>query len=127
MSEISFAVAPGDHHLKISKNGKRVEIVDSDPVNRFRPSVDFMFKSAPDGLKQKIIATILTGMGKDGAQGMLELKQKGALTIAQDEESSVVYGMPKEAARIGAADAIKPLLDIPQHWLDLMSKMGNKN
>jgi two-component system chemotaxis response regulator CheB len=86
-----------------------------------------MFKSAPDGLKQKIIATILTGMGKDGAQGMLELKQKGALTIAQDEASSVVYGMPKEAARIGAADAIKPLLDIPQHWLDLMSKMGNKN
>ncbi len=119
-------VAPGDHHLRISKNGKKVEIVDSDPVNRFRPSVDFMFKSAPDGLRQKIIATILTGMGKDGAQGMLELKQKGAFTIAQDEASSVVYGMPKEAARIGAADAIKPLLDIPQHWLDLMSKMGNK-
>jgi two-component system chemotaxis response regulator CheB len=87
----------------------------------------FEVKEAQDGLKQKIFATILTGMGKDGAQGMLELKQKGALTIAQDEASSVVYGMPKEAARIGAADAIKPLLDIPQHWLDLMSKIGNKN
>jgi two-component system chemotaxis response regulator CheB len=115
-------VAPGDHHLKISRNGKKVEIVDSDPVNRFRPSVDFMFNSVPDGFKRKIIATILTGMGKDGALGMLELKQKGALTIAQDEASSVVYGMPKEAARIGAADSIKPLLEIPQFWLDLMSK-----
>ena len=119
-------VAPGDHHLKISRNGKKVEIVDSDPVNRFRPSVDFMFKSVPEGFKRKVIATILTGMGKDGALGMLELKQKGALTIAQDEASSVVYGMPKEAARIGAADSIKPLLDIPKFWLDLMSKSHPK-
>lgn len=115
-------IAPGDHHIKISSNGQKIEVVDSDPVNRFRPSVDFMFSSVPPKVQKKIIATILTGMGKDGAKGMLELKKMGAVTIAQDEASCVVYGMPKAAIEIGGIDFVKPLGEIPSFWIELMSK-----
>jgi two-component system, chemotaxis family, protein-glutamate methylesterase/glutaminase len=107
-------IAPGDHHLLLTSWGKRVEILNTEPVNRFRPSVEVMFNSVLKNSKKKVIAVMLTGMGKDGAQAMLNLKQNGAITIAQDEASSVVFGMPKEAIRLGAVVHIKPLSEIPE-------------
>lgn len=115
-------IAPGDHHLQLAKNGKKVLVVNDPPVNRFRPSVETMFSSFKDYKGLQIIAIMLTGMGKDGSLAMLELNKRGAITIAQDEESSVVFGMPKEAIRIGAAQHVKPLLDIPEFILALMSR-----
>lgn len=114
-------IAPGDHHMKMGANGKSVIIVDEAPVNRFRPSVEAMFSSFAGYKHSQIIAVMLTGMGKDGAQAMLELKNLGALTVAQDEQSSVVFGMPKEAIRLGAAVHVKSLLDIPQFLQSLMA------
>jgi len=115
-------IAPGNHHMELSKCGKFVNVIDSPPVNRFRPSVQTMFSSLLEYKKLKIIAVMLTGMGKDGANAMLELKQRGSLTIAQDEESSVVFGMPKEAIKIGAVQHVKPLLEIPECMVKLMSQ-----
>ena len=104
-------VAPGGFQMKmIKKNGKIfVEINDDAPVNRFKPSVDYMFMSVAASLYTHTVAVILTGMGKDGAKGMLELKNLGVRTIAQDEETSVVFGMPKEAINLGGAEFIEPL------------------
>ena len=115
-------IAPGDHHMRLRGGGKNVEIINSEPVNRFRPSVDVMFASVAKSSKLKVIAVMLTGMGKDGSKAMLELRLKGALTIAQDEASSVVFGMPKEAIRIGAAEHVKPLLEIPGFLYKCISK-----
>jgi two-component system, chemotaxis family, protein-glutamate methylesterase/glutaminase len=106
-------IAPGGKHMKIRKNhlGQlSIEVSDGDPVNRHKPSVDVLFRSlvgiAPEG---KAMALLLTGMGSDGAQGLLDLKQSGVLTIAQDAESCVVYGMPKVAKELDAATEILPL------------------
>ncbi len=107
-------IAPGDHHMKLSKNGLKVEILSTAPVNRFRPSVDVLFRSVHENAKTKVVAVMLTGMGKDGAEAMLELFKKGYFTIAQDEASCVVFGMPKEVIRLGAASEIKSLQDIPE-------------
>ena len=81
-------------------------IDDAAPVNRHKPSVDYLFDSIAEFSRKKLVAGILTGMGADGAKGLLKLKQKGARTFAQDESSSVVYGMPKEAYKIGAVDKV---------------------
>lgn len=107
-------IAPGGKQMKfVHKNGKSyVEINDDDPVNRFKPSVDYLFYSVAKNIPGHMVAIILTGMGKDGAKGMLELRSKGVRTIAQNEESSVVFGMPKEAIEIGAAEFIEPLNEI---------------
>lgn len=112
-------IAPGDRHLKIVRQGATVivETWDGPPVNRHRPSVDVLFESAADQLGKNAIGVLLTGMGKDGAAGLLAIRNKGAFTIAQDEESAVVYGMPKEAARLNAAAAILPLAQIPHEIL----------
>lgn len=115
-------IAPGDHHMRLRKGGKNVEIISAPPVNRFRPSVEVMFQSVAENAKCKVIATMLTGMGKDGAEAMLGLKNNGAITVAQDEASSVVFGMPKEAIRIGAADHIRPLSEMPEFFLSMMKK-----
>lgn len=117
-------IAPGDHHMRLSKTGKNVEIFAGEPVNRFRPSVEVLFKSVTSHSKVSTIGIMLTGMGKDGADAMVELHRKGAFCIAQDEASSVVFGMPKEAIRLGATDAVKPLLEIPEFVLEYLS--GNK-
>ena len=105
-------IAPGDKHMLLSHDGNRIALDDSPPINRFRPSIDAMFQSLSDRCKKKMIAVILTGMGKDGAQGLLKLKNIGALTIAQDEATCVVYGMPKEAVRLEAALSILAIEDI---------------
>ena len=114
-------IAPGGKQMKfILKNGKKyVEINDDDPVNRFKPSVDYLFFSISKNLYTHTVAVILTGMGKDGAQGMLKLHEQGVRTIAQDEYSSVVFGMPKEAIAIGAADYVEPLGEIADRIVQL--------
>lgn len=104
-------IAPGNHHLLLKRSGARyyVEIKEGPLVCRHRPSVDVLFRSAARYAGQNAVGVILTGMGDDGARGMLEMKQAGAKTIAQDEASCVVFGMPKEAIKLGAADKILPL------------------
>jgi two-component system chemotaxis response regulator CheB len=104
-------IAPGNHHLLLKRSGARyyVEIKDGPLVCRHRPSVDVLFRSAARYAGQNAVGVILTGMGDDGARGMLEMKQAGAMTIAQDEASCVVFGMPKEAIKHGAVHKILPL------------------
>jgi two-component system chemotaxis response regulator CheB len=104
-------IAPGNHHALLKRSGARyyVEIKDGPLVCRHRPSVDVLFRSAARYAGRNAVAAILTGMGDDGASGMLEMKQAGAFTIAQDEATSVVFGMPNEAIKRGAVDSILPL------------------
>jgi two-component system chemotaxis response regulator CheB len=107
-------IAPGGKQLKLKRVGHQIlaVITDDPPVNRFIPSVDYLFDSVPALKERHVAGVILTGMGKDGAQGLLKLKDAGAYTIAQDEETSVVFGMPREAIEIGAACEISPLGNI---------------
>lgn len=104
-------IAPGNHHLLLKRSGARyyVEINDGPLVNRHRPSVDVLFRSTAKYAGNNAIGVIMTGMGDDGAKGLLELKECGAHTIAQDEKTCIVFGMPKEAIKLGAADEIMPL------------------
>jgi len=108
-------IAPGNHHILLKRSGARyfVEIKDGPLVCRHRPSVDVLFRSAARYAGRNAVGVILTGMGDDGARGMLEMKQAGAHNIAQDEASSVVYGMPKEALRLGGVDKVLSLEQIP--------------
>jgi two-component system, chemotaxis family, protein-glutamate methylesterase/glutaminase len=107
-------IAPGDAHLLLRRSGASyvTELSDGPPVNRHRPSVDVLFRSAANHAGRNATAIILTGMGKDGAAGMLEMKQAGACTIAQDEATCVVFGMPREAIACGAVEEILPLKQI---------------
>jgi two-component system chemotaxis response regulator CheB len=104
-------IAPGNRHMVLNRSGSRytVNIVDGPHVSRHRPSVDVMFRSASQAAGFNAMGVILTGMGDDGARGMLEMRQAGSYTVAQDEETSVVFGMPKEAIQRGAAVKIVPL------------------
>jgi two-component system chemotaxis response regulator CheB len=104
-------IAPGNHHLLLKRSGARyyVEIKDGPLVCRHRPSVDVLFRSAARYAGRNAVGVILTGMGDDGAHGMLEMKQAGAVTIAQDEASCVVFGMPKEAIKLNGVDKVLPL------------------
>lgn len=97
-------IAPGGKHIKLQKRGAAfyVEVLDGPLVNRHKPSIDVLFRSATEYVSNNMLGIILTGMGADGALGLLRLREAGAFTIGQNEESSVVYGMPKEAFRIGA-------------------------
>ena len=108
-------VAPGNFHmlLKRSPTGYRVEIKDGPMVCYQRPAVDVLFHSVAQAAGSNATGAILTGMGSDGALGMLAMKKAGARTIAQDERSCVVFGMPKEAIRHGAVDRVLPLSAIP--------------
>ena len=107
-------VAPGSYHMTLVRSGARytVRINQDPPVNRHRPSVDVMFSSVAQYAGSNAVGVILTGMGNDGAKEMLAMKQAGAFTIAQDEASCVVFGMPKEAIKAGAVDKVLPLGDI---------------
>ena len=104
-------IAPGHSHLSIRRRGTTyvTELSRADPVNRHRPSVDVLFRSAAQCGGSNIVGVILTGMGKDGAAGLLELRRAGGYTYAQDERSCVVFGMPKEAIGLGAVDEVLPL------------------
>jgi two-component system chemotaxis response regulator CheB len=104
-------IIPGDSHgiIRRSGTGYRVELVEGPPVCRHRPSVEVLFRSAAQAAGPFATGVIMTGMGDDGAAGLLEMREAGALTIAQNEATCVVFGMPREAIRRGAAKFVLPL------------------
>jgi len=108
-------IAPGGFQMKVKKarRGYFISIDEGENVNGHKPSVDVMFNSVCENVNEEIIGVILTGMGKDGAKGLLNLRNNGAITIGQDKKTSVVYGMPKVAYEIGAVEIQKPLSEIP--------------
>ena len=112
-------IAPGDRHLMLVRDGARYvcRLNDGPPVNRHRPSVDVLFRSVAANAGQNAVGVILTGMGDDGAVGMKEMRDAGAPTIAQDEQTSVVWGMPGQAVKLGGVDKIMPLEAIPAQVL----------
>lgn len=112
-------IAPGHSHLLIKRSGSGyvTELSTAPPVNRHRPSVDVLFDSAAQEVGKRAIGVILTGMGKDGAQGLLRMRTAGARTFGQDEASCVVYGMPREAFLVGAVEEQSPLDDISRRVL----------
>lgn len=108
-------IAPGGRHLRVKRDGGhyRVEVFDGPVVNHHKPSVDVMFKSVAQQVGSNAVGFIFTGMGDDGARGLLAMREAGAKTIAQDEASCVVFGMPKEAIEMGAAERVLPLDAMP--------------
>ncbi len=107
-------IAPGNKHCLLKRSGARyyVEVKDGPLVSRHRPSADVLFRSAARYAGRNAVGVIMTGMGDDGAKGMLEMKEQGAYTIAQDEATCVVFGMPKEAIKLGGVDKVAPLQEI---------------
>lgn len=114
-------IAPGNRHTEIHRTGAHyvVHVSDGPLVSRHRPSVDVLFRSAARAAGPNAVGVIMTGMGADGADGLLDMKKAGAATIAQDEATCVVFGMPKEAIARGAVDSVLPLGDIPASMLRL--------
>ncbi|MGH7217242.1 MAG: protein-glutamate methylesterase/protein-glutamine glutaminase [Nitrospiraceae bacterium] len=112
-------IAPGNYHMTLVRSGGRymVRLNQNPPVNRHRPSVDVTFASVAKLAGVNSVGIILTGMGSDGAAGLLQMKQSGAYTIAQNESTCVVFGMPKEAIQAGAVDVVLPIADIPKALL----------
>src|SRR5262249_34504177 len=119
-------LARGDRHLRVRRRNLEliVELDDSPPVCRHRPSVDVLFRSVAETVGPRALGVILTGMGADGADGLLAMKKAGAPTIAQDESTSVVFGMPKEAIDRGAADVVLPLPRIAAGILQRVPALG---
>jgi two-component system chemotaxis response regulator CheB len=120
-------LAPGHSHMLIRKQGGSflVDLEKSEPVNRHRPSVDVLFRSVASQVGKDATGIILTGMGKDGAQGLLKMRAAGAWTIGQDQESCVVYGMPREAAQVGAVAEVAALGDVPLRLLDRLRRLDH--
>ncbi len=121
-------LAPGHSHLQLVRSGANymTRLDQGPPVNRHRPSVDVLFQSAAVGAGKNAVGIILTGMGKDGAAGMLEMKKAGAYNLAQDESSCVVFGMPKEAIAIGATHDVAPLHELPGRVMTYFMAQGNR-
>ncbi|MGH8227937.1 MAG: protein-glutamate methylesterase/protein-glutamine glutaminase [Steroidobacteraceae bacterium] len=116
-------IAPGDRHLRVERSGARYicRLDDDEPVNRHKPSVDVLFRSVAQSAGRNAVGVILTGMGKDGARGLLEMRESGSRTLAQDEATSVVWGMPGEAVAIGAIERVIPLTRIASAVCELVS------
>ena len=114
-------IAPGSHHMVLKRSGARyyVSLNQEAPVFHQRPSVEVLFESVATYAGPNSVGLIMTGMGADGAKGLLAMKEAGAKTIAQDEKSSVVFGMPKEAIKAGAVDKVVSLKDIPQTLINM--------
>lgn len=119
-------LAPGHSHLLLKRSGANymTELNQGELVSRHRPSVDVLFRSAANAAGKNAIGVILTGMGKDGAAGMLEMHKTGAYNLAQDEASCVVFGMPKEAIAVGGVDEVVPLKDMAARVLSKLSSFG---
>ena len=117
-------IAPGNRHLMVERDGARYvcRLNDGPLVNRHKPSVDVMFRSVAQNVGANAVSVILTGMGNDGAAGMKEMHEAGAPTIAQDEKTSVVWGMPGEAVKRGCVDKVAPLNAISQIMLDMIKE-----
>jgi two-component system, chemotaxis family, protein-glutamate methylesterase/glutaminase len=122
-------IAPGDYHMVMSWEGDRyrVRLNQAPPVHHTRPSVDILFESAAACAGPYAVSALLTGMGSDGAIGMQKLKARGASTIAQDERTCVVYGMPRAAVELGVVDTIAPLDQIPQAILKAIQRRGSSS
>jgi two-component system chemotaxis response regulator CheB len=118
-------IAPGDRHLLLVRDGARYvcRLDDGPPVNRHKPSVDVLFRSVAQQAGRNAIGVILTGMGRDGAEGLKEMREAGSPTIAQDEASSVVWGMPGAAVEIDAANEVLPLKRVAPRMLELSASM----
>ncbi|WP_307570633.1 protein-glutamate methylesterase/protein-glutamine glutaminase [Pantoea anthophila] len=116
-------IAPGAMHMELARSGANyvVKLNDGPPVNRHKPSVDVLFKSVATNAGRNAVGVILTGMGNDGAAGMLEMNRAGAWTIAQSEASCVVFGMPREAIATGGVNEVVDLSNISQHMLAKIS------
>jgi two-component system chemotaxis response regulator CheB len=121
-------IAPGNQHMLLNHSGIKyfVEIKTGPFVNRHRPSVDVLFRTTAQHAGSNALGIIMTGMGDDGAKGLLELKQSGAKTIAQDEKSCVVFGMPNEAIKLGAVDFVLPLDQIAPNAIKIIAAYLNK-
>ena len=119
-------IAPGGLHMRIARSGANYVIALSNegPVNRHRPSVDVLFDSAAEHVGRNAVGVILTGMGRDGAAGLLDMKTAGATTFAQDEASCVVFGMPKEAITMGGVDHVLPLSQMAEQVVALLARGG---
>ena len=115
-------IAPGGRHMSIRRDGAMyyLELSDGPPVNYVKPAVDILFRSVARFAGKNALGVILTGMGEDGARGLKEMREHGALTMAQDEASCVVFGMPKRAIEMEAVDRVLPLSQIPRHLLDAL-------
>ena len=120
-------IAPGDRHLQLARNGARYvcRLSEAPPENRHRPSVDVLFRSVAEQAGANAVAALLTGMGEDGARGMLAMQRAGAATVAQDEASSVVWGMPGAAVKLGAARQVLPLPAIAERLLTLAAAIDS--
>ena len=118
-------IAPGNRHLIVQRSGAeyRVEILDGPLVSRHRPSVDVLFRSVAQCAGANAVGVILTGMGDDGAAGMLEMKRAGGITLAQDEASSVIFGMPREAILRGAAESVHALGEMDRAILQSVARL----
>jgi two-component system, chemotaxis family, protein-glutamate methylesterase/glutaminase len=122
-------IAPGHSHLLLKRSGANymTELSQAAPVNHHRPSVEVLFRSAAKYAGKNVIGVMLTGMGKDGANAMLEMRQAGAYNFAQNEETCVVFGMPREAIAVGAVDEIVPIQDMAQRVLIRLAQGGARN
>ncbi|MGC4000671.1 MAG: chemotaxis response regulator protein-glutamate methylesterase [Anaeromyxobacter sp.] len=122
-------IAPGGKHLLLRRDGARylVEVREGPPVNRHRPSVDVLFRSVATTAGRNAVGVILTGMGGDGAQGLLEMKLAGARTLAQDEDSCVVFGMPKVAISLGGVDEVMPLRQLAARITSLFADAPSRS
>ncbi|NDK98346.1 protein-glutamate methylesterase/protein-glutamine glutaminase [Photorhabdus bodei] len=116
-------IAPGDRHMELCRNGADYQVLISDApaVNRHRPSVDVLFRSIAKFAGKNAVGVLLTGMGSDGAAGLLEMKRAGAYTLAQDEASCVVFGMPRAAIQMGAVDEVMDILKMSKSMLAKIS------
>lgn len=114
-------IAPGDRHMRLvcEAGHVRVRLGDDPPVNRHRPSVDVLFLSCAASVGPRSLGILLTGMGKDGARGLLQMRTVGARTLVQDESTSIVFGMPKAAIHLGAAEQVLPLHQISEAVVSL--------
>ena len=115
-------IAPGGKHMMLARSGAQytVEVVDGPLINRHRPSVDVLFRSCAKFAGKNAVGVIMTGMGDDGARGLKEMHDAGAATLAEDESTCVVFGMPKEAIRLGGVDRVLPLPQLPEAILGLV-------
>jgi len=118
-------VGPGERHLETV--GDHVKLTSGPMVNNCRPSVDVLFSSVAKSFGEQSLAVLLTGMGRDGAEGMLDIKKRKGTTIVQDEQSSTIFGMPKAAIELGVADKVVPLNDIPKEIVKITGAGHGKN
>jgi two-component system chemotaxis response regulator CheB len=121
-------IAPGDSHLRLARSGANyvAHLSQEAPVNRHRPSVDVLFDSAAEHGGKNVIGVILTGMGKDGSKGMLRMREAGAYNLAQDENTCIVFGMPKEAIAAGGVHEVVPLHTMSQRVMARLATYGTR-